>query len=200
MDVRKPALPAINTVMMRRHEDARSAVLVRALAAQPFDLAVIADLVVLQHRHLDLLVLVLELLGLRVRLLLPLLPATQRARERGHGRTVDEAEVGQRCSVRGAGQVARAGYQARGGPGSRAQIADGGRGEDGEIAGDTAQEELRGSHGGCWARKRGEKVSGRSSEGLTVRPKLKVARGWQELQTGPWRCGRCGGQDGRDLA
>ena len=61
---------------MRGHEDSGSALLGAALAPQTVDLAVVVNLVVLQHRELDLPLLVLDLLGGGVVLLLPLLGAS----------------------------------------------------------------------------------------------------------------------------
>ena len=60
---------------MGRHEDAGAALLGRALAPQPVDLAVVVHLVVLEDGQLDLAVLVLDLLGGGVVLLLALLAA-----------------------------------------------------------------------------------------------------------------------------
>ena len=63
---------------MSSHEDSSTALLSGALAAQTIDLAVVVNLVVLQHRELDLPLLVLDLLGGGVVLLLPLLgPSSQ---------------------------------------------------------------------------------------------------------------------------
>ena len=53
-------------------------------------------LVELQHAQLDLLVLVLDLLGLGVRLLLVLLAATQQARQRVQRRLIGDAACRQR--------------------------------------------------------------------------------------------------------
>lgn len=60
-------------VKMIGHEGSCPALQVRALLPKPLDLARVVDLVVLQNSELDLLLLVLELLGLRVGLLLSLL-------------------------------------------------------------------------------------------------------------------------------
>merc|ERR550525_1522147 len=83
-DVGEPALPAVLTVEHGGHEDAGAALFSRALAPQTVDLAVVVDLVVLQHGELDLPLLVLDLLGGGVVLLLPLLgsPLSLRTRWR----------------------------------------------------------------------------------------------------------------------
>lgn len=60
--VGETALAAVLTVLVERHEDTSAALGGRALAAQTLDLAVRVDLIVLQDRHLDLLMLVLDLL------------------------------------------------------------------------------------------------------------------------------------------
>ena len=75
-DIGKTTLSAVLTVVVGGHEDARSALLGRALSPQTVDLPVVVDLVVLQHGQLHLPVLVLDLLGGGVVLLLPLLGAS----------------------------------------------------------------------------------------------------------------------------
>ena len=67
------ALAAVVTVEVSGHEDASSTELVRASLSEALNLVVGVDLVVLQDGELDLLVLVLDLLGLRVNSLLLLL-------------------------------------------------------------------------------------------------------------------------------
>ena len=74
--VGEATLSAVLTIEVRRHEDASTALLRRALPPQPVDLAVIVNLVVLQHSQLNLAVLVLDLLGSGVILLLALLSST----------------------------------------------------------------------------------------------------------------------------
>lgn len=70
------ALAAVLTVEMCSHEDSSSTLFAGALASQPVDLAVVVHAVVLQHRQLDLLMLVFDLFGSGVILLLALLAAT----------------------------------------------------------------------------------------------------------------------------
>ena len=60
-------------VKVLRHEDSSTTLLRGALLPEPADLAGLIDLVVLEHMKLHLGVLVLDLLGLGVGLLLPLL-------------------------------------------------------------------------------------------------------------------------------
>jgi len=67
------------------HEDAATAVLTGALPPQAGDLALVADLVVLEGSKLDLLVLVLDLLGGGVVLLLALLATTTEAEDQVQG-------------------------------------------------------------------------------------------------------------------
>ena len=50
-------------MLRKTYEDTSTALCVRALTTETFDLTVKVDLVVLQDRHLDLLALVLDLLG-----------------------------------------------------------------------------------------------------------------------------------------
>ena len=69
------------TVEVSSHEDSSTALLSGALAAQTIDLAVVVNLVVLEHGELDLPVLVLDLLGGGVVLLLPLLGTSPQPKE-----------------------------------------------------------------------------------------------------------------------
>merc|ERR1719231_544602 len=77
--VGQTALAAVLAIEVARHEDTRAELRVRADTPQARDLAVAVDLVVLEHGQLDLLVLVLDLLGLGVLLLLALLAAAAQA-------------------------------------------------------------------------------------------------------------------------
>ena len=84
-DERQAALAAVLAVKVAGHEDARAALLRRALAPQAAHLAGAVDLVVAKRGHLLLLVLVGNLLGRCVVLLLALLAAaaqTQHQMER----------------------------------------------------------------------------------------------------------------------
>lgn len=62
-----------------RHECPSATLSVRALLAQPHNLAGIINSVKLKHSELNLLLLMLDLLGLGVGLLLPLLGTTAKA-------------------------------------------------------------------------------------------------------------------------
>jgi hypothetical protein len=84
--VGQTALAAVLAVKVRSHEDARTTLSVGALATQALDLAVVIDLVELKDGELDLLVLVLDLLGLGVNLLLALLRATAETKHQVKGR------------------------------------------------------------------------------------------------------------------
>ena len=79
-DIGQAALPAVLTVVVGGHEDTGPALLGRTLSPQTVDLPVVVHLVVLQDGQLHLPVLVLDLLGGRVVLLLPLLAATTEPR------------------------------------------------------------------------------------------------------------------------
>ena len=72
-DIGEATLSTVLAVEVSGHEHSCTALLSAALAPQAVDLAVVIDLVVLQHRELDLPLLVLDLLGGGVILLLPLL-------------------------------------------------------------------------------------------------------------------------------
>ncbi|KAJ0868460.1 hypothetical protein HanRHA438_Chr12g0574841 [Helianthus annuus] len=63
-------------IKMIRHESPRPTLSIRTLFPQPLHLSSIIHLIKLQHTQLHLLMLVLNLLRLRVRLLLPLLRPT----------------------------------------------------------------------------------------------------------------------------
>merc|ERR1719145_251276 len=90
-EVGEVALAAVVAVEVHGHEHARAAELVRALAAQARDLVAGVDLVELQHRQLDLLALVLDLLRLRVGLLLALLAAAGEVQAQEDGGLVLQA-------------------------------------------------------------------------------------------------------------
>ena len=70
------ALTTVLAVVVPGHEDAWTTLRRWALAAELLHRAVIVDAVVLERCHLDFAVLVLDLLGSRVRLLLALLGTT----------------------------------------------------------------------------------------------------------------------------
>ena len=61
--VGQPALAAVLTILVERHEDTSTTLDSRAFTAEALDLAVGLDLIVLQDCHLDLLTFVLNLLG-----------------------------------------------------------------------------------------------------------------------------------------
>ena len=80
-DIRQPTLPTVLTVMHSSHEDPRTTSRRRTLPAQPLNLPIPIDLVVLEHSQFDLLPLVLDLFGRRVHLLLALLGAAAEAQD-----------------------------------------------------------------------------------------------------------------------
>ena len=84
-DIGEAALAAILAIEHGSHEDAGTTLLGGTLAPQTVDLAVVVDLVVLQHRELDLPLLVLDLLGGGVVLLLALLAAAAQAEDQVQG-------------------------------------------------------------------------------------------------------------------
>ena len=84
---------------MTRHESPRTASRVRTLLPQPLHLAGPVHLVELEHGELHLLVLVLDLLGLGVRLLLPLLRATTETEDEMKRRLLLDVVVGERAAV-----------------------------------------------------------------------------------------------------
>ena len=93
------ALPAVLTVVVGGHEDTGTALLGRTLSPQTVDLPVVVHLVVLQDGQLDLPVLVLDLLGGRVVLLLPLLGASPQPQHQVEGGLLLDVVVGQSPSV-----------------------------------------------------------------------------------------------------
>mmetsp|Transcript_109581 Transcript_109581/g.353599 ORF Transcript_109581/g.353599 Transcript_109581/m.353599 type:complete len:207 (-) Transcript_109581:2-622(-) len=93
------ALATIVPVEVHRHEDSGPAELRGALPAQSRDLVVGVDLVELEHCELHLLALVLDLLGLRVCLLLPLLATALELRVHEQGRLVLDAALTQEVAV-----------------------------------------------------------------------------------------------------
>ena len=81
------------------HEGAGAALGVGALLAEPLDLPAVVDLVELEDGELDLLVLVLDLLGLGVGLLLPLLGAAAEAEHEVEGRLLLDVVVREGATV-----------------------------------------------------------------------------------------------------
>jgi len=69
----------VGSVLVGSHEDTGTARWSRALSSQSLDLSIAVDLVVLEHRHLDLLSLVLDLLWGGVGLLLSLLGSSEQS-------------------------------------------------------------------------------------------------------------------------
>ena len=84
---------------MGGHEDAGTALLGRTLSPQTVDLPVVVNLVVLQDGQLHLPVLVLDLLGGRVVLLLPLLGASPQSEHQVEGGLLLDVVVGQSPAV-----------------------------------------------------------------------------------------------------
>ena len=83
--VGEAAFAAVLPVMMVGHEDTRTTDLLGTLPPQAGDLALVANLVVLQGSQLDLLVLVFDLLGSGVVLLLALLATATEAEDQVQG-------------------------------------------------------------------------------------------------------------------
>ena len=81
------------------HEDTRTTDLLGALPPQAGDLALVANLVVLQGSQLDLLVLVFDLLGSGVVLLLALLATATEAEDQVQGRFCKASKENQSKSV-----------------------------------------------------------------------------------------------------
>jgi len=80
-DVGTVATAAVLAVVHGSHENTSATGFRRAFAAQPLNLAIAIDLVVLEHSELGLLALVLDLLGSAVDLLLALLRTTTEAED-----------------------------------------------------------------------------------------------------------------------
>ena len=90
------ALATIPAVVVLRKEVAGAAIL--ALLAEAGDFAVFINLVVLKDRKLDLLLLVLDLLGLGVRLLLALLGTPNKGENKVEGRLLLDVVV-RKCAA-----------------------------------------------------------------------------------------------------
>ncbi|KAJ6400911.1 hypothetical protein OIU84_016352, partial [Salix udensis] len=73
VNIGKATLTTVVPIEMISHESSSTALSIRALLPQPLDFAAIINLIELEHSELDLLLLVLDLLGLGVGLLLSLL-------------------------------------------------------------------------------------------------------------------------------
>jgi hypothetical protein len=100
VDIGEAALAAVVAVEVVGHEDARAALCVGALLAEAGHLACgVVHLIELQHGELHLLVLVLDLLGLGVRLLLTLLGATAEAEHQVEGGLLLNVVVGEGATV-----------------------------------------------------------------------------------------------------
>ena len=94
-DIGETTLPAVLTVVVGGHEDTGTTLFGRTLSPQTVDLPVVVHLVVLQHGQLHLPVLVLDLLGGRVVLLLPLLGASPQPQHQVEGGLLLDVVVGQ---------------------------------------------------------------------------------------------------------
>ena len=93
------AFAAVLSVVHRRHEDTSTALLGRAFTSETLDLAIAINLVVLEHGQFGLLALVLDFLGSRVHLLLPLLRATTETKDKVEGRFLLDVVVGESTAV-----------------------------------------------------------------------------------------------------
>merc|ERR1712244_110574 len=98
-DIGEAALAAILAIEHGSHEDTSSTLLGGTLAPQTVDLAVVVDLVVLQHSELDLPLLVLDLLGGGVILLLPLLGSSPEPEDEMKGRLLLDVVVGESTAI-----------------------------------------------------------------------------------------------------
>merc|ERR1719323_1188083 len=98
-DIGKSALATILTVEVGGHEDSGSALLGGTLAPQTVDLAVVVNLVVLQHGELHLPVLVLDLLGGGVILLLALLGSSPQSEDQMESGLLLDVVVGESTSI-----------------------------------------------------------------------------------------------------
>lgn len=100
MHVGQTALAAVDPIRMRRHENACATSISWTFPPQPLNLS-IRDLVILEHGHLDLLVLMLDLLWFGVRLLLPFLTTTEQTGQSGNVGKVRNAKGRKRGRVGG---------------------------------------------------------------------------------------------------
>ncbi|KAL8170394.1 hypothetical protein V2J09_022198 [Rumex salicifolius] len=91
VNIGKSTLTTVVAIKVIGHESSSAALSIGTLLPQPLDLAGVINLVELENSELDLLVLVLDLLGLGVSLLLPLLGATAEAE--------DQVELGEGAAV-----------------------------------------------------------------------------------------------------
>merc|ERR1712212_532197 len=98
-DVGQMTSAAVLAVEMGSHKDASSALLVGTLTAKASDFSVLVDLVVLEDRKLDQLLLVLNLLGSGKGLLLTLLATTSQAEDKMEGGLLLDVIVGQSTSI-----------------------------------------------------------------------------------------------------
>merc|ERR1712168_1041997 len=98
-DISKMTSAAVLAVEVGSHEDASSALLVGTLTAKASDFSVLVDLVVLEDRKLDQLLLVLNLLGSGEGLLLALLATTSQAEYKMERGLLLDVVVGQSTSI-----------------------------------------------------------------------------------------------------
>merc|ERR550519_1572425 len=98
-DIRKMTSAAVLAVEVGSHEDASPALLVGTFAPQTSDFSILVDLVILEDRKLDQLLLVLDLLGGGKGLLLALLATTSQAEDKMERRLLLDVIVGQSTSI-----------------------------------------------------------------------------------------------------
>ena len=98
-DISQSTLPTVLAVMHSSHEDTSAACWGRTLPAQPLDLAIAVDLVVLEHGQFHLLPLVLDLLRGGVHLLLALLRTAAESEDEVECRFLLDIVVGERAAV-----------------------------------------------------------------------------------------------------
>ncbi|MED6180675.1 hypothetical protein PIB30_117824 [Stylosanthes scabra] len=85
VNIGKATLAAVMAIKVVSHEGSSTALSVRALLPKPLNLTAVIDLIELKDCELHLLMLVLDLLGLGVGLLLPLLGTTAEAEDKVEG-------------------------------------------------------------------------------------------------------------------
>jgi len=93
------AFSTVLSVVHGGHEDTGTAILGRALASEPLNLAIAIHLVVLQNSQLGLLHLVLDLLRSGVDLLLPLLATAAQTQDEVEGRFLLNIIIGECATV-----------------------------------------------------------------------------------------------------
>ena len=97
--ISQPTFSTVMAVKMVGHESPSSTFSIRALLPQPLNFPRIINLVELKHSKLDLLLLVLNLLGLCIGLLLPLLGSTTKTKHQVESRFLLDVVIGECTAV-----------------------------------------------------------------------------------------------------